>query len=569
MTFRTSYLRHEAISSVLRGWAAEHPKLVRLETIGQSPEGRDLVVAIIGPEPDRTRPAAWVDGNMHAVELCGSSVSLAIAEDVLALHLEAERGLPAEHPAAALPVHVRDQLRETLLYVMPRMSPDGAEIVLREGRYVRSNPRDARPHPPVARWKRGDVDGDGRVQTMRKVDPTGELVEHPEVPGLMVPRTLEDAGPFYKVWPEGVIEHFDGSHVPDPYFLSDNDVDLNRNFPFDWRPEHDQAGAGAYPASEPEARAIVDFHTRHPNVFLWLNLHTYGGVYIRPPGAEADKKMDGSDRALFRHIESVCETHGGYPMVGGFEEFLYEPDKPLRGDLTEYAYNQRGAIAYVCELWDFFRRIGMPKVKPFVDHYVQIDRAELAALASFDKASNEGRIFRPFAPFSHPQLGEVEIGGVSPTVGIHNPPYELLGEVCARQSAAFLRVMALAPRLALDVASVERLGPDVSRVTLRTTNLGYLPTYVLASAKRLALDARVFLDTVGSRGVSVEPSEASLEVGHLDGWGRGRFGESSLDPRSRGTVSSRTVAVTVRGHGRVTFTARGGRVGAVERIVDV
>jgi len=36
--------------------------------------------------PDRTRAAAWVDGNMHAVEVCGSSVALAIAEDVIALH---------------------------------------------------------------------------------------------------------------------------------------------------------------------------------------------------------------------------------------------------------------------------------------------------------------------------------------------------------------------------------------------------------------------------------------------------------------------------------------------------
>jgi hypothetical protein len=463
---------------------------------------------------------------------------------------------------------VRDGLRETLLYVMPRMAPDGAEAALHDGRYVRSNPRDARPHPPVPRWRRGDVDGDGRVRTMRKLDSTGEYAEHPEAPGLMVPREVDDAGPFYKVWPEGTIDHFDGHHVPEPHFLSDNDVDLNRNFPFDWRPEHDQVGAGAYPASEPETRAVVDFHTRHPNVFYWLNLHTFGGVYIRPLGDAPDKKMDPSDRALFRHIEHVCETFGGYPMVSGFEEFLYLPDKPLHGDLTEFAYRQRGTIAYVCELWDLFHRIGIPRMKPFVDHYSHIDRAELVRLAAFDRASNGGRMFQPYRPFCHPQLGDVEIGGASPLVGLYNPPYELLDEVCARQSAAFLRVMALAPRIALDVSTVERIG-DGARITVSATNLGYLATYVLSSARRLTLDARIFLEGRTEGDVSIDPSDASIEIGHLDGWGRGRFAGSLFDSFSLGTVSSRTATLRARGHGRVILRASGLRVGAVERVVEV
>jgi hypothetical protein len=564
--FRSQYLRPAEIAHVLETWSKEHPRLVQVRSVGKSPEGRDLLVAAIGPEPERIRPAAWVDGNMHAVELCGSSVALAIAEDVLALHLQS---LPEGHPAQDIPAHVREALRETLLYVMPCMSPDGADAVQRDGRYVRSNPRDGRMHAPVPRWLRADVDGDGRVRTMRKKDPTGEYVEHPDVPGLMVERTLEDAGPFYKVWPEGTIENFDGVHVPEPHFLSDNDVDLNRNFPFDWHPEHHQTGAGAYPTSEPEARAVVDFHTRHPNVFFWLNLHTYGGVYIRPLGDAPDKKMDPFDRAIYRHVESVCERYGGYPMVSGFEEFTYEPDKPLRGDLTEFAYNQRGCLTYVCELWDIFRRLGIPRMKPFVDHYSHIDREQLAELAAFDKSSNGGRIFRPFQPFAHPQLGQVEIGGMCSLVGLSNPPYEALAEVCSRQSAAFLRVMALAPRLVLDEPKVERISADAARVTVHAQNLGYLPTYVLSSAKRLSLDARIFLDARGEGGVQIQPSDARVEIGHLEGWGRGRFGASIFHPGSRGTVSSHTVSLTARGHGLLRLRASGLRVGAVERLVEL
>ena len=35
------------------------------------------------------------------------------------------------------------------------------------------------------------------------------------------------------------------------------------------------------------------------------------------------------------------------------------PETPLKGDLTDYAYHQRGALAYVIELWDIFKQIGM------------------------------------------------------------------------------------------------------------------------------------------------------------------------------------------------------------------
>ena len=50
---------------------------------------------------------------------------------------------------------------------------------------------------------------------------------------------------------------------------------------------------------------------------------------------------------MFRQLEAWMTEHTGYPTVSGHDEFLYEPDKPLRGDLSDYAYNQRGALAYV------------------------------------------------------------------------------------------------------------------------------------------------------------------------------------------------------------------------------
>ena len=553
--FRSSYLRYDELTRIVHDWARACPDLVRVTSIGKSTEGRDLWLLEIGKDPDRLRAAAWVDGNMHAVEVCGSSVALAIAEDFIALHRGAER--------LDLPAGVKERLNGVLLYVLPRMSPDGAEAVLRDGRFVRSNPRDRRPHPPVARWISRDVDGDGCVLSMRRQDPSGEYVEDPDLPGVMVPRRLEDAGPFYKVWPEGSIENFDGMHVPDPHYLSDNDVDLNRNFPYSWAPEPEQAGAGPFGASEPESRAVIEWATAHPNIFSWLNLHTFGGVYIRPLGHAPDVKMNQSDLALYRQIGEWGETIGGYPMVSGFEQFIYEPEKPIRGDLTDFAYHARGAIAYACELWDLFARLGIERKKPFVDHYTHLTRDNLLALAKLDREQNHGRMFRGWKPFSHTQLGEVELGGMVPLVGLSNPPYEMIADICERQSAAYLRVAALAPSLDMEVRAA------AGRVEIEVSNAGYLPTYILDSAKKLALDARVFVEVEASGGCSIDPRDARIEIGHLEGWGRGLNAEFIFLAGSRGSVSRRSISVAVRGSGRLRVRAKGLRVGEVVREIAV
>jgi hypothetical protein len=471
----------------------------------------------------------------------------------------------------SLPPHVRARLREVTFFVLPRMSPDGAEAVLADGRYVRSNPRDRRTPSSRPRWLCRDIDGDGLSLLMRKQDPTGEFVESTEVPGLLLPRRLEDTGPFYKVFPEGVVEPWDGSTIPDPYFLSDNDTDLNRNFPWSWMPEPEQEGAGAYPLSEPEARAVVEFVSAHPEIFAWLNLHTFGGVYIRPLGHAPDKKLDPQDLALFRQIGAWGEQYSGYPMVSGFEEFLYEPDKPLHGDLADFGFHQRGAIAYVCELWDLFRQLGFERKKPFVDHYTHLTREDLIALGKWDAAHNRGRILRGWKKCQHPQLGEVEVGGVDPRVGLSNPPYEKLAEVCAQQSAVFLRVAALAPAVRVARAQVTPVGEGASRVEVTIENHGYLPTYVLAAAKSLPWNEPVHVEAIAEGCALASPSERRREVGHLEGWGRGLFGAGAaiFYQRSRGSVSSRTLDWVVTGRGILTLRIGSCRVGWTETRIEV
>ena len=559
--FRERLLPYEELTAQVRAWADAFPDVVRLESLTRTPGGREQWLLRIGPDPERTRPAVWVDGNMHASELCGSSVALAIAEDAIRAHLGAS--------LEGLPPHVNDVLREVLFYVVPRIAPDGAEAVLNEGRFVRSVPRNERTDRLRARWRSEDVDGDGLSLLMRVRDDAGEFVDSVEHPGLLFQRTLDDPPPYYKVYPEGVIDGWDGRTVPDPHYLDDNGPDLNRNFPWSWGPEAEQVGAGPFPGSEPESRAIMDFASAHPEICAWLNLHCFGGVFIRPRGDVPDIKMDPSDLALYQQLGAWAEQIVGYPMVSGFEEFTYSPEVPIRGDLAEWAYSHRGAVAYVCELWDFFDRLGVERTKRFVDRYGRLGREHLLRFAKWDRDENAGRALRPWKRVEHPQLGEVEVGGLDPRVGVWNPPLDEIDEVCTKQSAMWMRVAALVPRVRLDAEAVELAG-DARVVRVRVRNLGYLPTYILSSAKPHAHNEPIFVEATAT-GCSLVSSAARVEVGHLDGWGRGLHDESGAVHfmRSRGSSASRSAEWTVRGRGTLTVRAGSSRVGWVETSIAI
>ena len=73
------YWRYEEITRILREFAEAYPGLIKLESLGQSYEGRDIWLATVtqpGTGPAEEKPAFWVDGNIHATEVSACSAAI-------------------------------------------------------------------------------------------------------------------------------------------------------------------------------------------------------------------------------------------------------------------------------------------------------------------------------------------------------------------------------------------------------------------------------------------------------------------------------------------------------------
>ena len=123
-----------------------------------------------------------------------------------------------------------------------------------------------------------DADGDGRILGMRIPDP------NPSDPGRHIPTShacsfvairLKTGATYYRLLPEGRIDNYDGVTIG--LQPTKERLHFNRNFPASWRQDHEQQGAGPFPASEPETRNVMAFITNHANI-TGAGFHTYSGV---------------------------------------------------------------------------------------------------------------------------------------------------------------------------------------------------------------------------------------------------------------------------------------------------
>ena len=468
------FYRHDELTQLLQDYAAARSQLVSLRELGRSHEGRPIWLLVLTNQAtgaDTDKPAFWVDGNIHAAELTAGTACLYWLHQLLSQH-----GQDAA---------VTELLDTRVIYLVPRLNPDGAELALADRpRHIRSS---TRRYPfdelPVDGLTVEDVDGDGRILLMRQPDPHGGWKCHPDDPRLMTPREPgEFGGQYYRVMPEGTLQQFDGVNInanKDPEGL-----DLNRNFPAYWRQEFEQVGAGPYPTSEPEVRAMVDFIVQHPNIGAAVSFHTHSGVILRPMGTQSDDDMTPEDLWMIKRLSEIGAKLTGYPAVSTFHDFKYHPKEIITGT-QDWVYEHLGALFWTVEIWAPNKEAGITDydwIHWYRDHPPEDD----LKLLKWSDEQCGGQAHVDWRPFLHPQLGAVEIGGWDRMNFWRNPPPQLREREAARFPAWLNQIGLSLPRLELLHSTVERLGDEggVPRWRLRMAvgNAGYLPAYITKRA---------------------------------------------------------------------------------------
>ena len=531
----TQFYRYDALTELLRTYEQEFPDLAMVESIGKSYEGRDvwaLTISSVATGDPLEKPGFYVDGNIHGTEVTASSAALYFAWTLLSRYGDEEA--------------ITRLVDDCAFYIIPVVSPDGVEHVLSNAGTVRSGTR-MYPHEEERDGLHAeDIDGDGLILSMRIEDPGGGWKVSEKDPRLLVPRRLNDVlGTFYRVFPEGRIRNYDGVEVK--LAPRKQGLDFNRNFPANWQPEAKQGGAGAYPFSESETRALAEFITNHPNICGFHVLHTGMESIIRPPSTQTDEEMPTEDLRRVLEIGHLGVDITGYVLFSYRK--LNDDIYVAHGDFGTWVYEQLGLIAFCDELWDVRARSGkdyveMSKMNKEND-LDGLEEVEAAALKWNDEVL-KGDGFVDWRRFDHPQLGPVEIGGWKRLLRNNAPP-QLLEETCEKISRFLIAHAEASPRLRAEFHQIEEIGKQVYRIAVAVRNDGYLPTNVTEQAIKMKqakpIEARIHLGEKDALLVG----DAKQEIGHLSGYGGRRKVEWTVrfagDPTAAVEISSQKAGV--------------------------
>ena len=547
------FYRYDELTRLLKTYAKEYPDLIQLESIGKSYEGRDvwLITATnFRSGIDAEKPALWVDGNLHASEVTGSTAALYLIHALVTQYGKNE--------------NVTRAMDTRAFYIAPRVNPDGAEWALADKpKEIRSV---TKPYPyaedsidGLTAWE--DIDGDGRILQMRIEDPNGAWKVHPDDPRLMIRRDpIETGGKYYRILPEGLVKNYDGVTIN--VRRPKESLDLNRNFPANWRTESDQFGAGSYPTSESEARNLVNFVIDHKNITGIISFHTMSGVLLRGFSVRPDDEQNTEDLWTFQKIGAKGTEITGYPHISTHRDFQYHPKQVITGAFDEWSYEHRGVFSWTVEFWSPMKQAGIENIK-YIEWYREHPVEDDLKLLKWNDEVLKGWGYVNWYPFKHPQLGKIELGGWDSLHMWSNVPPEFLEKEISPFPEWIVWHALISPKLALRETSVTSLGGDSFRIRLVIQNEGWLPTYVTKKALERKVTRGVIAEIQLPKGASLEAGREREELGELEGRSDKTAFINELNEGTEDRVKVEWVVKAKRGT-KVNLIAKHDRAGVVK-----
>ena len=434
---------YEEICDYLYAAQKAYPDLMTLESLAKTTEGRDIWCATLSKGGDAaSKPAFYVQGGIHAQEGMGITCSLNFLWTILEKNPEV--------------------LDKITVYILPCVNPDGSDMCVRTGFAIRSKME--RIYGLENAVVPQDLDGDGKILFMRWEDPNGYYVQLPECGDLMVPRRAGDKGPFYSMITEGIVENYNGG----PLQRGMRNLDFNRQYGSDWV---NNPNAGDFPGNHVEPRTIMKFMSSHPNIFMIMDVHcgTRALIYATPKNL--------TDARLYRKLAFMCQDMTGIPAITGddYARPAGFPPSNLKGHIDDYTYEALGIPSVTVELGNGYNSLGMDSRDVF--SAALYERELISEIVAMHKAKGRA-IAKPWEKIQHPQLGEIEVGGLDYHGAYFMDPDDML-ELLPKVADYFLEVSKMVPVLEFTDVTCEAMGGDIYRIRAGVINNGQLHTRLL------------------------------------------------------------------------------------------
>ncbi|TSA33628.1 MAG: peptidase M14 [Porphyromonadaceae bacterium] len=443
------------------------PKFLKLQSMGKSYEGRDIMVMTINnPEtgPEMSKAAMYVDANIHGNEIQGGEVCLYTIWYLMENYGKIEE--------------ITRLINERVFYIVPTVNPDGRQYFMEsDGGNARSG------HVPVDEDNDGlydedgpnDLNGNGIIEQIRKYVPgQGNYRISATDKRMMEPVPFGEKGDYILLGDEGIDDDGDGRVNED----GPGGYDPNRNWAVDWQPNYVQSGAMAYPFQLPEAHAENEFLMAHPNIAGVQAYHNNGGMILRGPGAESLGEYAASDVRTYDELGKNGERILPFYRYIIIWSGLYT----VHGGFIDWTNDGLGIISFSNELWNnsqYFTSTALQK---------QVDDPNSPISGSkgryfFDDKLEFGDQFVDWKEFDHPQYGKVEIGGEWKKFMGRVPPRFMNEELCHRNMAFSLYQADEMPKMEIGETMVKKIGDNVYRVWVDFTNKKVAPTITAKAAQ--------------------------------------------------------------------------------------
>ena len=452
------YYDFPEVEDIMRRLAEAYPELLTLKSIGKSEQGRDIWLMILnnpktGPHTDK--PAMWIDGSIHANEIQATETTLYSIWYLVSAYGQVK-------PLTEL-------VDRTAFYFCPVVNPDGRAAWFKGP---------ATPHMFRSGLRPTDIDFDGRADEDGPDDLTMtgsiNIMWRPDPHGThrrskTDPRIFERVGPGEKgdwsfAGTEAIDSDGDGRRGED----AQGGYDMNRNWPSDWQPNHVQRGAGDYPFSYSETRAVGMFILDHPNIAAGQAYHNTGGMLLRGPGAAYRESIyPRADILVYDKLGTA-----GAEMIPHYNYWVIHADLyTVHGGFVTWLAEGLGIVSFTNELWTDRRILQNGQNPDEAQRWRWQDRVLF------------GQTFDDWQEYDHPELGPVLIGGGTKFSSRIPPPF-MLEEECHRNFAFTVFHAMNMPEIDYDWIEVAKGPGDLWTVTVEITNSRIIPTRTAIAAQR-------------------------------------------------------------------------------------